>query len=119
MTTWAKRGSFADDCLLAAFTLAVTGCLAALLADIFSWRGELGIMLIPTVFLCRYARYRAASIGALVALLAGVWIVVPPRWSFRIDPSEVPAVVIFAAAATLAITLAARISQRKPAPRPC
>lgn len=119
MITRAKRGSFADDCLLASFTLAVASCLAALFAGAFSWRGELGFMLVPAVFLCRHARYRAASMSAAVALLAGVWILVPPRWSFRIDASEVPAVVIFAAAAMLAITLAARISQRKPTPSAC
>ena len=119
MKTKAKRGSFADDCMLVGFTLAVTSCFAALVADAFSWRGELGIMLVPTLFLCSHARYRAASISAAVALFAGVWIVVPPRWSFRVEPSEMPAVVIFAAAAILAITLTARISQRKPAASAC
>ena len=107
-----RRGSFLNDCLLAAFSLAVASFLTALLGGALSWRGEFGIMLVPTLFLCRYARCRAASICAIVSLLAGAWIVVPPRWSFRIDTFGVFAIVIFGATAALAIALAA-LSQRK------
>src|SRR5689334_4945186 len=113
-----KPVSWRNDCFLAAFALAVSSVSLALFARLFSWQALLALLIVPVLLLCCHERYRAAAISAGAALLAGVLLIIPPRWSFRLDADGALAIVVFAAAAGLAITLAIRESQRKPSAPP-
>ncbi len=108
-----KRASFVDDCLLAGFALTLTAVSLTLFGRIFSWQAAFAMLFLPTCLLCRHLRYRAAAFAAATSLLTGAWIIVPPRWSLRIEPDGVPAVILFACAATLTVALTRRASQRR------
>jgi K+-sensing histidine kinase KdpD len=112
-----KRASWAQDSVLAAFTLTLAAVSIAPFMNIFSWKEVFAILIVPTLFLCCYARYRAAAVAAGIAVLAGGWIVVPPRWSLRVNAEGALVILIFATAATLAITTS-RVSQRRAGPSP-
>jgi K+-sensing histidine kinase KdpD len=108
-----NRNSLASDSLLALFTLGVTAVCLALFQRMFSWEATFAVLLVPILLLCRHLRFRAAAVASAVALLAGAWVIVPPRWSFRIEMAGVPAVLIFACAATLVIAVTIRASERR------
>jgi K+-sensing histidine kinase KdpD len=112
------RGSWIDDSLLAAFTLTLTALFLALFARMFSWQAMFAMLMVPTLLLSSHTRYRAAAIAAGIALFGGAWVIVPPRWSFQIDINGESAILTFASAAVLTITLAARSSQRRATPPP-
>ena len=112
-----QRASWAQDTILAAYTLTLALISIVPFLNVFSWRGAFAILIVPTLLLCRYARYRAAAMASGIAVLAGTWIVVPPRWSLSIDFDAALTIVAFEAAAALAIT-ASRASQRRASPSP-
>ena len=96
------------------FTLSWTAVFLLALGRVFSWQAAFALLIVPTFLLCRYLRYRAAAIATGVSLLAGTWIVVPPRWSLRVDGEGVSAIVIFACASALTIVLTVKATHRKP-----
>jgi len=111
-----KRCSWAQDSVLAVFTLGLAAASIAPFMRLFSLREVFPILIVPTLLLCRYARYRAAAIAAAVAVLAGPWMM-PPRWSLRVNADGAGAIVIFAVAAALAI-VASRAFRRRAGPAP-
>ena len=110
-----KRGSFADDCLLASFTLGLTAVPVMCFQRMFPWQATFALLIVPTLLLCRHLRYRAAAVAAGMSLLAGLWIIVPPRWSLHVDIQGAAALLIFAGAAALTIAITVKASHRKPA----
>ncbi len=110
--TTQRRFSFVDDCLLATYTLAAASTVILVFAKGFSWPAELALLIVPTVMLSTYRRYRAAAICAGVAAIAGAWEIVPPSGSFDMDAYGVFAVVMFASVAIIAIGIAALVARR-------
>jgi K+-sensing histidine kinase KdpD len=108
-----RRFSLLDDCLLAIFALAAASFVILLFATSFSWPAVLALLIVPTILLSTYRRYRAAGICAAVALLAGAWEIVPPAGSFAMDGYGIAAIVAFASGAVITIAMAAWIADRR------